>query len=114
MKEVMERASKKFNEFGPLGVTSQDHKDLGSTPPDILKENPGKTKADVYSNEELEQVLQAWIDDRDKYTKPQYIDNTFTQSYLKVLRKKILLSIKYLRSIDRLPEKFKIFDKIVK
>jgi hypothetical protein len=111
-REATKKASKKFHEKGPFSMTAQDHKDLGSTPPKILKENPGKTIPDIYPNEKLEQDLQMWLNGWRKYVQPEYMNSASARSYSRMLSKRILASIRYLRSINRLPEQFKDFDKI--
>ena len=113
MNEAFTKAKIKFETIGHFGVTAKDHHDLGGTPPDILENNPGKTKIDLYSDQDIEKELQDWHDSWVEFNDPKHKDSTFAQSYLKSLYKKILISTAYLRSINRLPEKFKNFDKLV-
>jgi len=104
--EKFEKAKNRFNAFGPLGVTAEDHRNLGSTPPGILQENPGKTEADLMSDEDL----RAWLIDKkgalEKFSSKEFGDNTFAQSYLPSLREEIRTTLSFLRSIKRLPEEF--------
>ena len=104
------KAIKKFKELGPLGVTDSDHLAIGSTPPDLLKNNPGKTKIDLMSDQEILAQLKEWDENVKKYSQEEFKDNTFVQSYLPKLKEDFKVSIKHLRELNRLPNDFENFD----
>ena len=105
--ERFKKAKINFEAFGPLGVTAEDHKGIGSTPPEILEKNPGKTESDLMTDEDLAQWLKEKEEELKKYSGKEYLDNAFAQSYLPTLKEEIKTTINFLRSINRLPEKFR-------
>lgn len=104
---IFRAAKKNFEVFGPLGVTAEDHKGIGSTPPEILEKNPGKTESELMTDEDIERWLKEKKDELKKFSAKEYLDNTFAQSYLPTLKEEIKTTIDFLRSIKRLPEKFR-------
>lgn len=86
-----------------LEMTDKDHKDIGSTPPDELIENPGKNKAELMTDTEIEQYL---IGKQHLIEKFKEGGSTFEQSVVKDYEIDLRLCIDYLKSIGRLPKSF--------
>lgn len=105
--EKVRIAAAKFEAVGPLGVTAKDHEAIGSTPPDELKNNPGKTRSELMTEEQIFQWLTEHQTHVKEFLKEKYKDNSFAQSALSQFKKEFRSSIEYLRSIDKLPAGFK-------
>jgi hypothetical protein len=87
-----------------LASTAEDHKSIGSTPPEELLKNPGKTLGELWDTEQIKEFL-----DKQKY------DIKFGENHLKshkdtaveelIADKKVSLkdSIDYLKRIGKLP-----------
>ncbi|QQG45173.1 MAG: hypothetical protein HYW89_04210 [Candidatus Sungiibacteriota bacterium] len=105
-RDSYKKAAEKFERLGLLGVTAEDHREIKSTPPEELEKNPGKTRAELMSDEEITQWLKKQRDLIEEFSQEKYKDNSFAQSYLPDLRKKLELSIRYLKEIGRLPRNF--------
>jgi len=99
--EEFKKASERFETLGSLGVLPADHKAIGSTPPQRLLDNPGKTLGELMSDEEITY----WILGNEKTIK-QFSEadpnNSFIKTALPDLKKTLELGKKYLKSIDRL------------
>ena len=105
-----EKASKqKFKELGHLGVTAQDHWNIGGSPPILLNRNPEKTLGELLSEEELLDWLDKLVEygERAKQKLTTNPDDELAQGDLKDFSTRFPLAIKYLASIGRLPEKYK-------
>lgn len=107
-----EIAAKKFYEFGNLGVTAEDHKAIGSTPPKILIENPGKSLGGLMSDEEII----SWLE-RSKGSIASFVGKSpdpYKEEQWKRLRgeniEEMKRTLKYLEQIERLPKDFKNFN----
>jgi len=107
-------SKRKFEELGYLGVTAQDHINIGSTfPPQLLVDNPGRTWGELLSDEEILSILEN--DARFKhYFRNDEVDRLFEKDgdemandVLKGFRKETPVDAKYLDSIGRLPEKYR-------
>ena len=105
--EKFREAAAKFENNGPLGVTAEDHKNIGSTPPDELQNNPGKTRAELMDEAQILKWLFEYKTQINEFSKEEYKNNSFAQSILPQLKKELGLSIEYLRNIDKLPEDFR-------
>ena len=111
-KEYIEKrkaAAAKFAEGGPLAVTYEEHLFFG-TPPDIQRKNPGKTLAELMSDDEILDRLRKYVKaistlkkEAPKYG-PQWVDVCDRQI------EKMKIEMRYLEKIGRLPEEFKDFD----
>ena len=88
-----------------LEMTLEDHVNIGSTPPEILKQNPGKTKGELLSDEELRNYLES---------KQQLIgllsseENPFAQSALKDSKEDWESTKTYLTKIGRMSQSDKL------
>ncbi len=102
--EKFKIARNKFNAFGPLGVTAEDHKNIGSTPPEILLMNPGKTEFDLMSDEDLLNWLNGKKEELVRFSSKEFSVNVFVQSYLPTLKEEIKATLDFLRLKKRLPE----------
>lgn len=102
--EKFENARKRFNAFGPLGVTGEDHRSIGSTPPEILQKNPGKTKLELMSDRDISIWLRNKKEELEKYSSEKLSANSFVRSYLPTLREEIKATLVLLRANKRLPE----------
>lgn len=98
-----EQAAAKFNTFGSLGVTADDHLSIGSSPQELLVSNPGKTLGELMTEDEISR----WIDGQQKqiaeYSSDQYKNVSFVRSILPKLIEDLRLSKEYLNSIGKLP-----------
>lgn len=100
---VFERASKKMNETGWFSFTAQDHEDLDGTPDAELAVNPGKAQYEIMTDEEIQQILDnVEIAQQD----PKLVKNGYVQNLIDAMK----VDIPFLKSVGRLPEKYKDFD----
>jgi len=97
------KAAERFNAFGPLGVTAEDHEGIGSTPPKILLDNPGKTKGELMTSEEIKDWFKESEEQIAEFSKDEYADNAFAKSALPRVQQNLELSRSYLSSIGKLP-----------
>ena len=104
-----EKSQQKFSEVGHLGVTAQDHWDIGSSPPLLLNRNPGRTLGELYSDEELLKYLDNLINYKEEAEKRIEADpnDRWAQGNLEDFNERFPVTIKYLSSIGRLPDKYK-------
>jgi hypothetical protein len=101
--QTFKQAADKFNTLGPLGVTAADHLGIGSTPKELLINNPGKTLGELMTDDEISQWINGQQEQIAQYSLDQYKDNSFVKSILPKLIEDLRLSKEYLKSIDRLP-----------
>lgn len=100
---AFERASKKMSETGWFSFTAQDHEDLSSTPDAELTLNPDKAQYEIMTDEEIQQILDnVQIAQQD----PQLVKNGYVQNLIDAMK----VDIPFLKSVGRLPEKYKDFD----
>lgn len=100
-------AAEKVQKIGRLNITGEDWAALGGTVPPDLKQNPGKTRADLMSDEQIAQYLQKKWDTIQVFLKKDGTENTtFSKSFLDSEREDWQATIAHLRSIDRLPKAF--------
>jgi hypothetical protein len=86
-------------EKSDLELTAADHEKMGSDPPKILKQNPGKSLADLMSDAELKKKIleERELLNNDTEANP---DRSLQTYYTKELE----FIMKYLRKSGRLPE----------
>lgn len=99
--EAFKLASERFSTIGSLGISPEDHKAIGSTPPQRLLDNPGKTLGELMSDDEINK----WIEETEKAIEEfsgLEETNSFVKSALPALREELELGKKYLKSINRL------------
>ncbi len=99
-------AQKNFNEKGPLGVTLEDHRGIRSTPPELLVNNPGKTKAELFSEAEIKEYLSGEIN---------FIQNN-KENFKEIcedFNERLKITVKYLESINKLPLEFLVLSEKV-
>lgn len=96
------QAADKFNACGQLGVTDADHWKIGSTPPKILQDNPGKTMEELMSDEEIARWIKGFEEQIKEFSDDKYKDNHFVQSVLPTLIKNLKLDQEYLERVGRL------------
>jgi hypothetical protein len=87
-----------------LEMTLEDHVMIHSTPPEILKQNPGKTRADLMTDAEISSYL---LDEQgliDRLSLEENHSNSFAQSALPDRQANFELTRIYLTKIGRLPE----------
>jgi hypothetical protein len=82
-----------------LAMTADDHIRAGGTPPDVLLQNPGKTQAELLSDQEILEYLK----DREKA-----IAECSLPGLTNELKKDLGLSKTYLREIGRLPQEYQV------
>ncbi len=93
------QATLNWEQKGSLGVTAEDHEAHGGTPDYILLQNPGKTLGQLMSDTEISEFITE--------TKKNIQDNEGVKNleeYNTDLKKNLKTSIKYLKSIGRLPD----------
>ena len=100
---------RRFQEFGHLGVTAQDHWNIGGSPPILLNQNLEKNEGELVSDEEILEKLDGLIRYKERAeeklkTNPNH---ELAQGDLADFKKQFPITIKYLASIERLPEKYK-------
>jgi len=79
--------------------TAQDHRAEGSGPPKILVENPDKCRAELFNDDQLLAYLRENQNAVEKIKKKQMGLEYFIETYQ--------ADLKYLDSVNRLPEEFK-------
>lgn len=97
-------AQKKWNEKGFLGVTAKDHEAIYSTPDEILLQNPGKTLAELMSDEEIRDYV---LETRRVISENENVVHSNPESWKKYnedLKMNLEVTIRYLQSIGRLPD----------
>lgn len=99
-------ATKNWKEKGYLGVTAQDHKAIGSTPEKELLENPDKTLGELMGNKE---ALEYVVGTQKNILENEHVQHHNPESWKKYnddLKQNLEVSIKYLKSIGKLPPDF--------
>lgn len=102
-KSPYEKAVEKSNTLGFFALTAEDHKAMGSTPDEILKENPGKAAYEVLTIERIEELLDSALD-------AMHDKRSIETGYAKASSDFFKCSLPFLRSVGRLPKKFEDFD----
>lgn len=100
-------AQKNWKEKGYLGVTAKDHEAIGSTPDDILFQNPDKTLGEMMTDEEIREYITG--------TQKNISENEalpHLKRYNDDLKQNLEATVKYLKSIGKLTEDFNL-DNIV-
>ncbi len=95
----------KAEQYGLLSLNAEEHHAIGSTPPEELDANPGKAHYEVLTEAQIEKMISAAIkmassDD------PRALSGGFVKAESDWLER----TIPFLRSVGRLPEKYKNFD----
>ena len=105
--EPYKSASERHKTLGSLGVTAEDHKGIGSSPPDELIENPGKTMADLMTDDEILSWLQEHKEEIEEWSKEEFKKDALVQSILSSMKPDFRATLNYLAGINRLPEEFR-------
>lgn len=87
-----------------LSMTLEDHRDIGSTPPEYLLNNPGKTKADLMDDQ---QILEFLGSKKRLLTELLYKHDRKSLITYNLVAEELAKSIQYLEEIGRLPKKSK-------
>lgn len=110
--EKIERARTKSNLYGYLGLTAQDHTDMGSSPPQEVLNNKGKATGEFLTDKKIEKFLEhtksLMHDIEQRLAKKK---NYNDEHIFKVTRTNFEGGIRYLQTIGRLPEKYKKMEK---
>lgn len=101
--DKFEKAAKKSREFGYFSLTAQDHKDIGSTPPQELLENPEKAQYELMTEEQI-------IEHLDFALECLYDPICIKNGVAKMKKELFVASLPFLKSVNRLPKKFENFD----
>ncbi len=104
--EKYKEAAEKQKLTGYLSLTKEDHNAIGSTPPNILMKNPGKTMAELMGDQEIRDYLKKQKDFLDELNKQLRNNDTSAISWINETQHSLDLARKYLSSIERLPEEF--------
>lgn len=102
----MAQVHAKWNKYGPLFLTPEDHKNMGSTRFDLQSENKDKKEYEIMSDQELE----AWIDERVDTLESTNLDKLEESGLGKIIRHEIVTTISLLKEVGRLPAKYTDFD----
>lgn len=84
-------------------MTAEDHQAIGSTPPAVLIENPGKRLLDVVSDQEILDHLRGEADGMAKLEK---LGSTQVENYKNRLRE----TLRFLKLVGRLPKEFENYE----
>ena len=103
------RAEEKFEKLGPWGVTAGDHIAVGSTPPELLEANPGKTKVELMTDDEILIQLRKWREEIEENSGEKCEKGRPLQSFLSTSKEGFNITLEYLRALGRLPDEFKRF-----
>ena len=106
--EKMDNAIARSKLYGELGMTAQDHKDMGGTPGQELRDNWGRTQGELMTDE---QILK-WFTNTKKFiqeTEQRLAQkkNRNDEYILKITKGNLEGGIRYLESIGRLSEELK-------
>ncbi len=104
-----QKAGERFERLVPLGVTAEDFRSVGGTPPKELLENPGKTRADLMNDKEITE----WLDKKRNELKDLLEDKTgndIIKRQIKSHRQYIKNATRHLREIGRLPKEYEDYD----
>ena len=104
--EPFKKAREKYITLGSLAMTAEDHGVMGSTPADKLAANPGKTRAELMSDQEILEYLRKQKRSIEGYPTEKCKGNSVIQSFLTIRARNLKISVEYLRGIGRLPEEF--------
>ncbi len=104
--EAYNKALKKYQEVGLLGITAEDHQIMGSAPLEKMAANPKKTMAELMDDEELLVFLRQQQEDIEKYSAEEDQKSRAIQDFLRIKKRNLEFSIKYLKEIGRLPKEF--------
>lgn len=89
---------------GTLERTVQDHFNIGSTPNDDLLQNPGKTEADLMSDEKLKKWLENRRKEIERLKDAVGKGDKFAEFNLPDRERDWKLNLEYLRRINRYPQ----------
>lgn len=111
--EASEKLPNKAERKSPLAMTAEDHRAIGSTPPEILQKNLGKTMAELMTDEEILLFLEGLKNRQQKITeglarlpKRKSWEHLALQTQKEANKDNFKLSLKYLEEINRLPKEF--------
>lgn len=93
--------------YGDLSLTAEDHISIGSTPDPRLEKNPGKAMYELLSDEEIG----SWLDMMLELAKSEAKKVGASKRHVK---EHLLNSIAFLKSIDKLPQRYDDEDTILK
>lgn len=100
----------KYEKISPLEMTARDHKIIGSSLLPEMVTEPDKTWAELMTNEEILAYLKKEKEDLEECLKNKDEENCFTQNVFPNMKRKLKLSIEYLKQIGRLPKEFEDFE----
>jgi len=100
------QAAEKIRRVGKLGITGDDWEAVGGTVPPDLKQNPGKTRAELMSDQEVAEYLRRKQGVIQEFSQQQYRNSTFHQSFVEAETADWNATTSHLRSIGRLPKEF--------
>lgn len=92
-----------MDKTGWFSFTAKDHEDLGSTPEDELLMYPEKMQYEIMSDKEIESIL-------DNVEIAKQDPKLVASGYVKILVDGMKVNIPFLKSVGKLPEKYKDFD----
>ena len=109
VKETYEEVAEKFDTLGPLGVTAENHKIVGITPPQELSKNPGKTLLGLWTDDQILRYLRDEKKIIEQYSGEGHKEDSAIQGLLQDRRRLLGLSVNLLKRVGRLPEEFTDF-----
>ena len=84
-----------------LAMTFEDHQTIGSSPPELLRDNPGHRLIDVMSNDEIAAYLSEEIGAMEEAHAA--LGDWITPEQYQESRRRLLADLYFLASIGRLP-----------
>ena len=109
--EEYHEAADKFEKLGTLGVTAEDHTAIHSSPPPELAKNPGKTLAELMSDEEIAEWLKGQQEALKELSRLQKTNAALAGTFFaQGAREKVKKAIRYLKTVGRLPKEFEGLD----
>jgi hypothetical protein len=94
-----------------LEMTADDHWAIGSTPHQVLRDNPGKTLLETMSEESFRDFIFGQVESVEESHRGALTGNPLEIKLLKVLLEGMLIpNIEYLREIGRLPQELEGLD----
>lgn len=91
--------------LGPLSLTAGDYKVIMSTPPKILVDNPGKTLAEIMTDEEIGDLLNKMEILLDEMKTLTGIDEEVKNRNIREVDAELAATKHYLHTIGRMPKR---------
>lgn len=105
LSDEAKKVKEKRATLGSLSLTAEDHKAIMSTPPKILADNPGKTCAEMMSDEEITD----WLNKTETFLEEMKtltgIDEEVKKRKIHEAEEELTATKNYLQTIGRMPKR---------